>query len=28
MKLDIREDSTYHLTEFHFFDNHEEEIRL
>ena len=28
MKLDIREDSTYHLTEFHFFDTHEEEIRL
>ena len=28
MNLDIREDSTYHLTEFHFFDNHEEEIRL
>ena len=28
MKLDIRENSTYHLTEFHFFDNHDEEIRL
>jgi ribonuclease G len=28
MKISIRQDSAYHLTEFHFFDNNEEEIRL
>ena len=28
IKLDIVEDTTYHLTEFHFFDGNGEEIRL
>lgn len=27
-KIHIRENNTYHLTEFHFFDQHDEEIKL
>ena len=27
-KINIRENTNYHLTEFHFFDKHEEEIKL
>ena len=28
IKLELMEDTTYHLTEFHFFDAEGEEIRL
>ena len=27
-KVNIKENTNYHLTEFHFFDQHEEEIKL
>jgi ribonuclease G len=27
-KVRIRENTNYHLTEFHFFDKHEDEIKL
>jgi len=28
MRISLIPDTTYHLTEFHFFDTHKEEIRL
>jgi ribonuclease G len=28
IKLEIRENNTYHLTEFHFYDGNGEEIKL
>ena len=27
-RIRLRENTNYHLTEFHFFDSHEEEIKL
>ena len=27
-KIKVKENTSYHLTEFHFFDKHEEEIKL
>ncbi len=27
-KVKVRENTNYHLTEFHFFDKHDEEIKL
>jgi len=27
-RIKLKENTNYHLTEFHFYDNHEEEIKL
>jgi ribonuclease G len=27
-KVNVQENTNYHLTEFHFFDKHEDEIKL